>query len=189
MPALSLCVMVWIDSLHTQCQGHHQGLMNERWKGTEVEQWRKREISPPHPPTPHHTCKRLIRLLHYQASAAGTGFNSSSRYHWATKMVNLDYLLYLLPNPQYYKYLSCSATWKSNPVQRVGQVAHSSSIISVSWWGGGVERPGDQRGGMFTLWDTSGMKDIQRSGFGIRFMTMACCKCFVLDVSPAPAND
>lgn len=94
----------------------------------------KRDLTPP---PPHHTCKRLISLLHYQASAAGTGFNSSSRYHWATKMVNLDYLLYLLPNPQYYKYLSCSATWKSNPVQRVGQVAHRSSIISVSWWGWG----------------------------------------------------
>lgn len=49
-------------------------------------------------PPPPHTCKRLISPLHYQASAAGTGFNSSSIYHWATTMVNLDYVLYLLPN-------------------------------------------------------------------------------------------
>lgn len=46
-----------------------------------------------------HPCDRLISLLHYQASAAGTGFNSSPIYHWATTMVNLDYLLYRLPNP------------------------------------------------------------------------------------------
>lgn len=94
MPVLSLCVMVWIDSLHTQCQGHHQGLMNERWKGVEVEQRRKREIS-----FFSHPCDRLISLLHYQAWAAGTGFNSSPIYHWATTMVNLDYLLFRLPNP------------------------------------------------------------------------------------------
>lgn len=133
MPALSLCVMAWIDSLHTQSQGHHQGLMNERWKGTEVEQRRKREISPQPPqpsPLPHHTCKRLISLLHYQASAAGTGFNSSSSYHWATKMVNLDYLLYLLPNPQYYKYLSCSATWKSDQSREWARWSHTNLL---SW--------------------------------------------------------
>lgn len=130
MPALSLCVMAWIDSLHTQSQGHHQGLMNERWKGTEVEQRRKREISPQPSPLPHHTCKRLISLLHYQASAAGTGFNSSSSYHWATKMVNLDYLLYLLPNPQYYKYLSCSATWKSDQSREWARWSHTNLL---SW--------------------------------------------------------
>lgn len=46
-----------------------------------------------------HPCDRLISLLHYQAWAAGTGFNSSPIYHWATTMVNLDYLLFRLPNP------------------------------------------------------------------------------------------
>lgn len=29
-----VCVIVQIDSLHICCQGHHQGLMNERWKET-----------------------------------------------------------------------------------------------------------------------------------------------------------
>lgn len=50
--------------------------------------------SPPqsltHPP---RTCKRLISPPHYQTSAAGTGFNSSPIYHWATTMVNPDYVL------------------------------------------------------------------------------------------------
>lgn len=109
LPALSLCVMVWIDSLHTQCQGHHQGLMNERWKEVKVEQ-------------PPRTCKRLISLLHYHASAAGTGFNSSSLYHWATAMVNLDYLLYVLPK---------SSITRTCPVQQPG-----NQISSKSWPGG-----------------------------------------------------
>lgn len=52
MPARSLCVIVQIDSLHICCQGHHQGLMNERWKETEVEQQRKGESSLP-PPSPY----------------------------------------------------------------------------------------------------------------------------------------
>lgn len=97
MPALSLCVIVQIDGLHICCQGHHQGLMNERWKETDVEQQRKGERALYH--HHHHTCKPLISPLHSQTSAAGTGFNSSALYHWATAVVNLDYPLFLLTNP------------------------------------------------------------------------------------------
>lgn len=48
LPAVqSLCVMVWNDSLHAQCQGHHQGLMNERLKEVKVEQEKKRKLFSP----------------------------------------------------------------------------------------------------------------------------------------------
>lgn len=69
-----------------------------------------------------HPCNCLISLLHYHASAAGAGFNSSPIYHWATTIVNLDYLLYQLPNP------SITSTLL---VQQPG-----NQISPKTWWGG-----------------------------------------------------
>lgn len=40
-----MCVIVQIDSLHICCQGHHQGLMNERWKETSGAAEEGRELS------------------------------------------------------------------------------------------------------------------------------------------------
>lgn len=128
---------------------------------------------------PPHTCKQLISLLHYQASAAGTGFNSSSIYHWATTMVNLDYLLYLLPNPsitstrlvQQPGNLISPKSWPGGFTQNLLSWEETELLDNLCASLGGFERLGDRRGGMFTRRDTYGMKDNQRFVYGIRFMT------------------
>lgn len=76
----------------------------QKWSGGRTEKW----FFSPHP------CDWLISLLLYQASGARTGFKSSSIYHRATMVVNLDYLLLCATGTQHYKYLSCLTIWYSN---------------------------------------------------------------------------
>lgn len=152
---------------------------------------------------PPHTCKRLISLLHYQASAAGTGFNSSSIYHWATTMVNLDYLLYLLPNPsitstrlvQQPGNLISPKSWPGGFTQNLLSWEETELLdnLCVSWGGGslsGWETDEVACSPVGTLMEWKTTKDLcMGSDLWLLSFKMGCCKCFVLDVSAAPVND
>lgn len=143
-----------------------------------------------------HPCDRLISLLHYPASAAGTGFNSSPLYHWATMVVNLDYLLYRLLNP------SITST---RLVQQPGnQISPKSRPGGFTWkllcWEDGslLRDLGTQEVwagpqtqvhlAVHVEWTTT--EDLlMGSNLWLLSVTMTCFKSFVLDVSAAPVKD
>lgn len=176
MPAPSLCVIVQIDSLHICCQGHHQGLMNERWK---KQKWssRGKERALHHHHHHHHTCKPLISLLPSQSSAAGTGFNSSARYYRAAAAVNLDYPPFLLTNPSIIL------------VQELGnQIVTKSRPVGFTWSVLDLSRCPEWTQDSHGMSTTATAKDlILASQFWL--LSVNGCKCSVLDVSAEPAND